>query len=129
MQLDAIKGEQGAVQEVAAVFPGELAWQRDTGEVHQSVLWSAGLGIEDISPFWQHSERDPAGSSGSVLRKDVLSLARWMLPGLAQQSWPACPVTTVASGSATLGGKEKAGHGLKRLVAGWQAVLSMLSWL
>jgi len=52
-----------------------------------------------------------------------------MLLGLAQQSWPACSVTTVASGSATLGGKEKAGCDLERLVAGWQAVLSALPWL
>lgn len=46
-----------------------------------------------------------------------------MLPGFsAQQSWPGCPVTTAASGSATLGGEEEAGHDLERLVAGWQAV-------
>lgn len=53
-----------------------------------------------------------------------------MLPGFsAQQSWPGCPVATAASGSATLGGEEEAGHDLERLVAGWQAVLSVLSWL
>lgn len=45
-----------------------------------------------------------------------------MLPGFsAQQSWPGCPVTTAASGSATLGGEEEAGHDLERLVAGWLA--------
>lgn len=81
--------------------------------------------MQDVSQFWQHSERDQAGSSSSMLRKGFLSLASWMLPGFAQQSWPACPV---ASGSATLGEKEKAGHDLERLVTGWQAVLSALSW-
>lgn len=81
--------------------------------------------MQEVSRFQQRSERDQVGSSSSMLRKDFLSLASWMLPGFAQQSWPACPVTTVA----TLGGREKAALDLERLVAGWRAVLSVLSWL
>lgn len=88
MQLAAIKSEQGEVQEVAGVFPGELAWQGATGEVHEPVLWQAGLGIQDVSQFCQRSAGDQAGCSSAGLRRGFLSLAGWLLPGLPSRAAP-----------------------------------------
>lgn len=99
-------------------------------EVQKSITQCSGQQVGN--PGGQYTLaafREGSGSSSSVLGKDCLSLASWMPLGLAPQSWPVCSVTTVASSSGTLGGKEEAGSDLEGLVAGWQAVLSALPWL